>query len=343
MENNKSEVRKIQYSGKSSFTIALPKKWVTNQKLNAGDQLIVYADSSNNLILSSNKKIIEVKKQTTIHLDQSDDKGYIERKIIATYISGYTQINIISKQKRITPQQRSVIKKLVRNKLVGSEIIEDSNLIISIQVILNPTELNIENTLRRMSVITQGMHGDIIYAIKKHDIEMCKEIIRTDDDVDRFSLYSIRQLRFALENEGSSLTLSASEKIYCLGYRMISKSLERIADHASLMGEQLLLINKPLPKAVVLQLEEFSEFSRSNLEKSMKALLKKDYKLADQVVTSCSTASKKELKILNSNVKLSKEHDACLGTMLEHIRRISDYSADIGETVLNLTIDKNLD
>ena len=33
VENNHSEMRKIQYSGKSSFTIALPKKWVTNQKL----------------------------------------------------------------------------------------------------------------------------------------------------------------------------------------------------------------------------------------------------------------------------------------------------------------------
>ena len=43
-ENHQSEVRKIQYSGKSSFTIALPKKWVTKQKLNAGDQLIVQSD-----------------------------------------------------------------------------------------------------------------------------------------------------------------------------------------------------------------------------------------------------------------------------------------------------------
>ena len=51
-----TEFRKIQYSGKSSFTIALPKKWVTNQKLDAGDQLSVYADNSNNLVLSASKK-----------------------------------------------------------------------------------------------------------------------------------------------------------------------------------------------------------------------------------------------------------------------------------------------
>ena len=203
VENNHSEMRKIQYSGKSSFTIALPKKWVTNQKLKAGAQLSVTIDGTNNLILSSEKKKTHVKKQTNILFDETSEKGHIERKIIATYISGYNQIHIRSKQKRMTPQQRSIIKKLVRNKLVGSEIIEDSNLIISIQVILDPSELNIENTLRRMSVITQGMHGDIIYAIKKHDIEMCKEIIRTDDDVDRFGLYVIRQLRFSLENDNS--------------------------------------------------------------------------------------------------------------------------------------------
>ena len=56
-ENTKQEeeFRKIKYSGKSSFTIALPKKWVTNQKLNAGDQLSVRSDNSNNLVLSTNK------------------------------------------------------------------------------------------------------------------------------------------------------------------------------------------------------------------------------------------------------------------------------------------------
>ena len=342
VEKNHSEMRKIQYSGKSSFTIALPKKWVTNQKLKAGDQLSVTIDGTNNLILSSERKKIYVKKQTNILLDETSEKGHIERKIIATYISGYNQIHIRSKQKRMTPQQRSIIKKLVRDKLVGSEIIEDSNLIISIQVILDPSELNIENTLRRMSVITQGMHGDIIYAIKKHDIEMCKEIIRTDDDVDRFGLYIIRQLRFSLENDNSLELTNSVDKIYCLGYRMIAKSLERIADHASLMGQQLMSLNKPLPKSIVVQLDEFSEFSRGNLEKSMRALVNKDYKLADKVVTACLEAPKKELKILNSDFRMTKDQDACVVSILEHIRRVSDYSADISEVILNLTIDDNL-
>ena len=127
-----------------------------------------------------------------------------------------------------------------------------------------------------MAVITQGMHGDIIYAIKKFDMELAEEIIRTDDDVDRFSLYAVRQLRFMLENENSLASLDSIEKGYCLGYRMVSKSLERFADHANLMGEQLLLLDKPLPKNVVSQLEEFSNYSRNNLDKAVKALLKKD-------------------------------------------------------------------
>lgn len=342
VENNHSEMRKIQYSGKSSFTIALPKKWVTNQKLKAGDQLCVTIDGTNNLILSSEKKKTNVKKQTNILLDETSEKGHIERKIIATYISGYNQIHISSKQKRMTPQQRSIIKKLVRDKLVGSEIIEDSNLIMSIQVILDPSELNIENTVKRMSVITQGMHGDIIYAIKKHDIEMCKEIIRTDDDVDRFSLYVIRQLQFSLENDNALEFTNSINRIYCLGYRMIAKNLERIADHACLMGHKIISLNKPLPKAILVQLDEFSEFSRGNLEKSMRALVNKDYKLADKVVTACLEAPKKEQRILNSDYRVTKDQDACVVSILEHIRRVSDYSADISEVILNLTIDENL-
>ena len=63
---NHSEMRKIQYSGKSSFTLALPKKWVTSQKLKAGDQLSVTIDGTNNLILSSErKKLMSKSKQTS--------------------------------------------------------------------------------------------------------------------------------------------------------------------------------------------------------------------------------------------------------------------------------------
>ena len=81
------------------------------------------------------------------------------------------------------------------------------------------------------------------------------------------------------------------------------------------------------------------KFSINNLDNAMKALFKKDYKLADQVVTSCLLASKMERKILNLNIKLSQEQNACLTSMLEHIKRVSDHSADIGEVVINLTIE----
>ena len=106
-----------------------------------------------------------------------------------------------------------------------------------------------------------------------------------------------------------------------------------------MIGQQLIILKKPLPKDTVSKLDEFSKFSINNLDNAMKSLFKKDYKLADQVVTSCLLASKMERRILNANAKLPQEHNACLTAMLEHIKRISDHSADIGEVVMNLTIE----
>lgn len=45
------EIRKIQFTGRATYTISLPKKWVTSLGLKAGNQIIV-SQQNNSLILT---------------------------------------------------------------------------------------------------------------------------------------------------------------------------------------------------------------------------------------------------------------------------------------------------
>ena len=69
------------------------------------------------------------------------------------------------------------------------------------------------------------------------DRKMVQEVIAMDDEVDRFSLYTIRQLKAAVEDDNIIKEIGLKTRRDCLGYRLITKSVERTAD---------LIISSPL-------------------------------------------------------------------------------------------------
>ena len=48
-----SEVRKIQFTGKSTFVLSLPKKWVNELNLKAGDPVTIIREPNNTLSIIS--------------------------------------------------------------------------------------------------------------------------------------------------------------------------------------------------------------------------------------------------------------------------------------------------
>jgi phosphate uptake regulator len=90
-----------------------------------------------------------------------------------------------------------------------------------------------------MCLIAISMHEDAIKALQSMGKELAKEVIALDDEVDRFSLYVIRQLKAAVQSEAGMKNIGLSNQRDCLGYRVIVKSVERIADHACYIVEEV--------------------------------------------------------------------------------------------------------
>lgn len=202
------------------------------------------------------------------------------------------------------------------------------------------SELSIENAAKRMHLIASAMHRDAITAVAERNPEMAKEVIPTDDEVDRFSLYGIRQLKSAIQNPSTLDAVGLKDKRDCLGYRLIIKSLERIADHASSIAENSMLMESPLPQQVTAKILEFSKYSLQTLDDAMASLFKRDYALADKVVETAHKSPEYEKKIVELAGKFRVKELSGLRVILEDIRRTAEYAGDIAEIVLNLTIGK---
>jgi len=340
VEESDSETRKIQLTGKSTFIVSLPKKWVQGMKLKPGSQVVLSKQSEASLLLTP-KEFVRPEKasEASIIVARTDDPDAIMRKIVALYLVGYNLIRIKTKEERITSLHRSFVKDLTRKKLVGTEIISDSQTEMVLQILLSYPELSVESALRRMCFIAASMHEDAMQALKDLNKELAKDVIALDDEVDRFSLYIIRQLKAAVQSERVLKDIGLSNPRDCLGYRVIAKSVERIADHAVKIAENALSLGEKIDETILRRMSAMSIFARSVFDDSIKSLYKKDYALADDVVAKTKTIASMESEAIRAMFK--KVEAAEMSTariIMESIRRTAEYASDIAEIVLNLNV-----
>ncbi len=339
------ETRKIQFTGKSSYIVSLPKQWITELGLKKGDQIRIARQGSSSLQIyppEFHAKISQ-KEDATIEIDIDEEPKSIIRKLISLYFFGYKTINVKPKTGRLNPAQKTAIKGAVKRMLMGTEIISDSTGGITIQVLVNLLELSVDGAIKRMIHLAKAMLNDAILAVKEENLELADEVINTDDEVDRFGFYIIRQLKIAIQNEHMLKEMGFGNARNCLGYRLVVKNIERTGDHAVLIAKDLLEFKKGIKKEVLSKIQEMSDFSVSVLDDSCLALFKGDYIQAEKTIEKTHDITKFEKKVLDSTKSLKDDEEIFrIRRMVENIRRIAEYASDIAEIVLNINIEKAL-
>ena len=344
MMEEREETRKIQFTGKSSYIVSLPKQWVMDLGLKQGDQIRMRRKDSSTLEIYPPKfeTRSQKKEEATIEIDDEETSSIV-RKLISLYFLGYKTINIKPKTGRLSPNQRNTVKEAVKRMLMGSEIISDSSGGITVQVLVNLLELSVDGAFKRMIHLAKSMSNDAILAMRENNLELAQEVINTDDEVDRFGFYIIRQLKIAIQNEHMLKEMGFRNARDCLGYRLVVKNIERTGDHAAFIAKDVLEFKKPVKKDIVEKIEEMNEFALSVLDDSCLALFKEDYVQAEKTIEKTNEIIKYEKKVRDASKSLKDDEEIYrIRRMTENIRRISEYASDIAEIVLNMNIEKSL-
>jgi phosphate uptake regulator len=339
------ETRKIQFTGKSSYIVSLPKQWITELGLKQGDQIRMVRKGSSTLELYPPKfeSRIQKKEDAVIEINDEEESSSIVRKLISLYFLGFKTIIVKPKNGRLSAHQRNSVKGAVKRMLMGSEIIADSSGGITIQVLVNLLELSVDGAFKRMIHLAKSMSSDAILAVKENNLELAQEVINTDDEVDRFGFYIIRQLKIAIQSEHMLKEMGFRNARNCLGYRLVVKNIERTGDHAAFIAKDLLEFKKPVKKEILQKLEDMNEFCLSVLDDSCLALFKEDYNQAEKTITKIEQIAKFEKKVRDASKSLKDDEEIYrIRRMTENIRRVSEYASDIAEIVLNMNIEKTL-
>jgi len=324
--------------------VSLPKKWIQDLGLKQGDHVVILRQGNSMLqIAPASKRVAKEQREATIEVSKENNPYFIARKLIALYFLGFNVITIVPKEDRLLVEQREVIKSIVRRVLMGTEIIADSATGITLQVLINLLDLSVDAAFKRMLLIAKSMYRDTLLALQENNVELAGEVVKSDDEVDRFSFYIVRQLKIAIKNEHLLKEIGLEEPRNCLGYRLIAKSVERVADHAVVISKDIIENPHPLKKDIVEKIASMSYFALEVLDDACLSMFKRDYEAADKAIEKARKIDEMEKAILRA---VSKPRDVNelyrIKLITENIRRVAEYASDIAEIVLNMTVQRTL-
>ncbi|MGA9149095.1 MAG: phosphate uptake regulator PhoU [Candidatus Nitrosopolaris sp.] len=314
--------------------------------LKAGDPVTIVRQFNNSLSMlpHAGKRPVSANEVTTPVL-QNESGSSLKRKVVSTYLAGYNIMHLKSKTGRINPSQRDAVRELIRRNLIATEIIADASDLITIQVLLTLPDLSVNAAVRRMFLISTAMYTDAMASLAEQNHELATTVIRSDDEVDRFSLYILRNLMIAIRKESTLAEIGLKSISDCLSYRVVVRSIERVADHAAGIANKCLKIAEKIPEEVFQKIDNMSRFSLRLLNDSVEAFLRRDYYLADKIGDKVEDVRSLENDIIRSldKVKTSisdrnESISVIINLILEDIRRTAEHASDIAEASMDETI-----
>jgi len=351
--------RRVQCTGRGSHIISLPKEWVQDIGLEKGSEVAFKIQDDSSLILVP-RKIMEGRREAEkpklkeywIIANPKEDYQSVCRKIISLYVVSADLVHIRFKGLEDASKHKVAISNLVRNTLLGSEIIDETPSEITLQILINHPEFPVEKAIRRMVILALSANRDAISALKNMDRSSIQSVTDAYNDVNRLNLYVIRQLKFGLErNLFKELGFKTPKEF--LGYRIVANDIKSIADNAmniannimtfsKLIEDQILFLRESVDEEVYSQISNFNSLAHQLLEETIKAMFKRDYEHADRITSQLEsfTTLENDLITLMSSKKMDPNLSSMLRLILDSSRRIVEYGRNIAEVTLNRTVEE---
>ncbi len=315
-----SYTRRIQLTGGSTYIVSLPSKWIRDNRLEKGSELVIDETNGNLLVSQSTQTKNELVKK--ISIEGKVDLENFQRTLTSLYISDFDTLVIRSSQ-YIDDNLRETVKKFSR-LVMGVEIFEESSRTIVLQNVLDANSFPMANAVRRMSLNVETMLGDVVKGIEDNDEKLLDSVISRDDDVDRYQFYVYRMVN-RRKNE-------AENSIF---YLIFSRILERIADHAVNICKIWKSGDHPGGESKT-SMVEFMKKAMGLYNSSVEAFYAKKFEILNSIISS-KPVFLEEKDALMVNVE-GTEIAHYASALSEEALRVALYATDIAELAMDIIL-----
>jgi len=319
------EKRKLQAVGGASFSLTLPKAWVSRNRIKNGDAVEVRMKKNGSLLVKPemrDKSPLKLK----IAIDGLKDEA-LRREMICSYLSGVDEIRLVGEP--ISQKQRSLIRDIAK-AFVGFEIIESSSARIVLKNILDASMLSVQDSIGKMFLICISIVEDIIRTVSGNNKVLAADIIERDFEVNKLYHMLTRQFN-KLMRDMASEELMGIDITRLNYYVQVAGQLERIADHSVKIARTIKQKSEAYNRSAIAAFAKNADQLLSFLRRAQEMVEKRDKQVAYEIL---DNNAKIEKSIYN-DLKISKRLPATFLILRDSIDRFRGYLMNIAEATID--------
>jgi hypothetical protein len=262
----------------------------------------------------------------------TEPSEHLFRRLLGAYLAGAPEF-VIRERGQITPSTREVVRTFCR-RTRQPEIVSDEGNLLRLHDLAYESPVSLDQRIQRMGRLVVGLHREAVESWSNLPLGDDGYWERRDDEVDREAWYIQRIAALRLNADRTSSDL--------LGPWTVARSLERIADHAAVLGVTgQRLVSLPQGAGPTHPLRQFHAQAMAHLEGALaatdgdqanelldtgEALMTSGHSLADRLLSGVGA------------VPMPPATAATLARILESIGRTIAYAQDIAQVVLDRSV-----
>jgi hypothetical protein len=268
----------------------------------------------------------------TLNVGRGESSEHLFRRLLGAYLGGAREF-VVVENPDITNATRDVVRTFCR-RTRQPEIVSDEHGVIRLRDFAYESPVPLPQRLVRMGKIVLAFHREAVESWSQLPLGDDGYWERRDDEIDREAWYVQRLAALRLGLDGSGVTL--------LGPWTIARSLERIADHATVLGETgRRLVELPSGSGPLTSLKQFHHQAMDHLEGVLNArddaAANDLLDLGEALLSSGRALSDRLLPAVGGGT-MAPATAAAVARILESVGRTIAYAQDIAQVALDRAI-----
>jgi len=305
------EPRRIIKFGNSSYVISIPKEWIKENQIKKGDLIFLDTSPDGELIIkpkeNQNK---EEPRQVTMDISKRDFWS-IKRELNFFYIDDFDLIIL----KGAHPE-RDKIENVIK-KMIGSQIIENSNELLIIKNILDLESITIKDIFRRTDNLIRSMFMELKEGFEKEKVssESLKSIYQTDLEINSLYFLLMKIIRKGLKDRQFSKKIN-KEPLELNYLHHLILNIEIIGDHIKRIAKTMNIHTSKSKN--IKEIQKILEMTEKTYEETMISYYTNNQEIARKVAEET-----REIK-LRAEEMIKNEKSASIGSIIEHLKDIAN-------------------
>lgn len=318
------DTRKVQSVGGGSYTVSIPKEWCEQQDITSGNVVNVHQYLDGTLVVQTQETKSNSSIESAVQLDH-DEINRLEQLLRAAYTAGIKTL-VLTATTEFSTAQRRIAEEVARN-LTGVSITKASDTQITVQVLLNSTEISVSQSVRQLKFIALSMQEIAVESLTAESV--ASQLVTREDQVNRLS---------AMIKRSFSRSLTRLDEVDALGHTRpelfrlweTTRELERVADHAECIAMTAPAISDLVSESVLEAIQTFGYEARGIVADGVSVII------GDTGVATAHEAlvARDELcESINQFIQNcgSKTKTAQLRLVLHRVRRTAEHGGNIAE------------